>query len=619
MKKPERLLRYARETVERTTGTRFPGAPDVQPLSAHYVDLRVSDSEGRIHRASDLVTKGPRLVLVGDPGSGKTTALRYFAARLSSEFVDGENDVLPVYLPLRNMALRKEEPILTATGLAPQDLHAKQILLLLDGLDEVAATDRATALSLIADFGSRYPKARIVLASRPAGLSPPPPDEYRFYHLGSLDLAQAREIVARLTDDPSQRDSFYAILDSASFLQGLSQSPLLIHLLWEVYRHEARLPTIRADLYQTACDFLLSRWDAARGIVRDQSRLNIEAVHQILEAIAFASFTASRHLIPIPDVRAALVDYIDSRRIAVDGIDATLEHLLSSGILVRQDVSSVSFAHLTFMEFYAARYLIRSPRKLASLLADAGTLARETLLFAAGMLLDVAPLVETAVDRRELILAANCLREGRTENRALEAYVLDQLQRELGPDLIRKLAGGITEQKRPQPESIHSVLKRLYTDAVDSDIPGHTKGERFERFAERFFQQTFTVVKVDQHTENGEVDLILENTGRDPFWTEYGGDVFVECKNWDSSRPLKETAAFSQKVKLARGKLGFFVSVAGFTKDALRTLKNQVADRDAPLIVPIAGEDIVRMLDHRERFELFFKEAIRRIRHLHKW
>lgn len=40
---------------------------------------------------------------------------------------------------------------------------------------------------------------------------------------------------------------------------------------------------------------------------------------------------------------------------------------------------------------------------------------------------------------------------------------------------------------------------------------------------------------------------------------------------------------------MSRGKLGFFVSVSGFTEDALRTLKNQVADRDVPLIIPING------------------------------
>ena len=172
---------------------------------------------------------------------------------------------------------------------------------------------------------------------------------------------------------------------------------------------------------------------------------------------------------------------------------------------------------------------------------------------------------------------------------------------------------------QPQLESIHSILKRQFEEVRNPKLSSHEKGKRFEEFAERFFRQTFNVVDINRNTENGEVDLILENTGRDPFWVECGGDIFVECKNWDTSRPLKETATFSNKVRMSRGRLGLFVSVSGFTEDALRTLKNQVADRDAPLIVPISGESIERMLDHREKFDLFFKEEIRKIKHLHKW
>ncbi|MCW8929489.1 MAG: restriction endonuclease, partial [Gammaproteobacteria bacterium] len=293
--------------------------------------------------------------------------------------------------------------------------------------------------------------------------------------------------------------------------------------------------------------------------------------------------------------------------------------LLSSGILVSSEPKSVSFVHLTFMEFYAARRLVETPRKLASLLVEVGPIVKETMLFAAGLILDVAPLVELAVDRRELILAANCLREGRTENRILEAYVLDQLQRELGSELIKKLAGGVIDEKRPQPESIHTKLRRQLSELRNSNLPSHEKGKRFEEFAKRFFKQSFNVIDVNRNTENGEIDLILENKGTDPFWTEWGGDIFVECKNWSVNRPLKETATFSNKVRMSRGKLGFFVSVSGFTEDALRTLKNQVADRDAPLIVPITGESMESMLDHHEKFDLFFRASIRNIKHLHKW
>jgi hypothetical protein len=213
-----------------------------------------------------------------------------------------------------------------------------------------------------------------------------------------------------------------------------------------------------------------------------------------LSTVAFDAFTVSTYQIPLNSIRGTVERYLTLQGLHKDGVDSAIDQLLSSGILVSIDTESISFVHLTFMEFYAARQLAETPRKLASLLVEAGPVAKEVMLFAAGMIVDVAPLVEAAVDRRELILAANCLREGRTENRILEAYVLDQLQRELGTELIKKLAASLIQEKRPQPESIHSQLRRQLTEVRESNLPAHKKGKLFEGFVERLFRQTFNIV-----------------------------------------------------------------------------------------------------------------------------
>ncbi len=613
------LIQFAKKTIQGNIDINFPGSPDTRSLKSSYIELSISDSEGRSKPVGDLLSEGSRLILVGEPGAGKTTALKHFSIFKSEEFLEGKNNVLPIYIPLRQVSFENHKTIYDFTGLQEKLISKIPLLLLLDGLDELQTEFRLLAITMIAELSAQYPNSQIIIASRPAGLSPAPPDEFRYYHLESLSSVQAQSFVKNLSKDEAQTKAFSEILKSVSFLQGLSQNPLLIQLLWQVYRYNNYLPTVRSEIYQTTCDFLLSTWDSARGVSQRQNHLDILTVHNILEIIAFDAFKSSEYHIPYSKIISIICEYFETRLLHYDSAESILDQLLSSGIVIKSGPESISFAHLTFMEFYAAKRLMNFPRKLASLLVETGPIAKETILFASGMMLDVAPLVESAVDRRELILAANCLREGRTENRILEAYVLDQLQRELGSDLIKKLAGGVLEEKRPQPESIHSKLRRQFSEIRESNLPSNEKGKKFERFAERFFRQTFNVVELNRNTENGEIDLILENTGTDPFWTEWGGDIFVECKNWNSSRPLKETALFSNKVRMSRGKLGFFVSVAGFTEDALRTLKNQVADKDAPLIVPITGDEIEVMLDHREKFDLFFRNVIRKIKHLHKW
>ena len=131
------------------------------------------------------------------------------------------------------------------------------------------------------EIGSAYPSCRIVISSRPIGLSPPPPSDFQFLHLESLDIVQARVFIATLADDSAQAKSFEQTIESARFLEGLAHSPLLLRLLWEVYRNQSYLPSVRADLYQTISDFLLSSWDKLRGIDRHHLNLDARSIHYL--------------------------------------------------------------------------------------------------------------------------------------------------------------------------------------------------------------------------------------------------------------------------------------------------------------------------------------------------
>ncbi len=127
------------------------------------------------------------------------------------------------------------------------------------------------------------------------------------------------------------------------------------------------------------------------------------------------------------------------------------------------------------------------------------------------------------------------------------------------------------------------------------------------------------MVSRDLNTENGELDLVVELGRMDPFWFEFGGDALIECKNWSSNVPLKEVGSFVTKVNQGRVKLGFFVSVSGFTPDAIRTLRNNASNTSAPLVVPISGGEIKTALMRGEVLEEFFKKAIRSFKYLRKY
>jgi predicted nuclease of predicted toxin-antitoxin system len=171
-----------------------------------------------------------------------------------------------------------------------------------------------------------------------------------------------------------------------------------------------------------------------------------------------------------------------------------------------------------------------------------------------------------------------------------------------------------TQAKVAGTSGSRADLLRLWSgvDVPVATIGANAKGERLERFASALFAHIALVVKSRLLTVNGEIDIILELKLADRFWQDFGSDVMVECKNWAESRPLEEIATFGYKVARTRGvNLAFLVSTNGFTDEALASLRANAHDAKAPLIVPLSGEIISRLLHAEKPIADLLKDEVR--------
>ena len=259
--------------------------------------------------ALEAVISNRRLVLLGDPGSGKSTFVNRLACGLAepstvSRCLTGwpptEANLLPVLVILRDYArsIQGGEPScqhlwsfitarLQAQNLGEaaepiqQCLQHGKALVMFDGLDEIPTREqRRFVRDAVTAFSQRYPENRYLLTCRILSyLEPANPNEedlridgFPVYTLAPFDdgkidrfiAAWYHELTEKGTVNAAERDGLTLRLQEAvrrPDLHGMAGNPLLLTVMALVHTHKGRLPDARAVLYEDTVDLLLSRWD----------------------------------------------------------------------------------------------------------------------------------------------------------------------------------------------------------------------------------------------------------------------------------------------------------------------------------------------------------------------
>ena len=269
------------------------------------------------------------LVLLGDPGSGKSTFVNFLAYCLAAHMLEPasgwlkhlqgwkeeESELLPVVVILRDFARAyadnlpqkvevshiwsfiedrlKAQNLESAIKPLRAALEAGKAILLFDGLDEVPTEkQRIFVRDAVRIFIKRYGQCRYLVTCRVLSYQPPAKDkpDLRLNELSSFEIAKfddekiSRFVaawyseLARLgTVKTEDREALTAKLGEAvqrSDLRRLSSNPLLLTVMALVHTHKGRLPDARALLYEETIEILLWRWEQIKlGGLNDAPRL----------------------------------------------------------------------------------------------------------------------------------------------------------------------------------------------------------------------------------------------------------------------------------------------------------------------------------------------------------
>lgn len=507
------------------TGSRVQAPIELEPI---YVTLRAMS-----HRTKDGMGRGefshePQeilpllrmceaegcdgMVVLGNPGSGKTTLMKYLAWGLAGQ-PDPQKfpaNRIPLFLPLRALddfqgsvadALRRYYAR-AMLGL-PADffedlLNTGGCLLLFDGLDEVADRQkRLQAIQWIQAENGRNRNNTILVTSRYAGYRGEhrfdgdwmvlniqdfrPEDRNQFIRNWYLQVeTQQREDSQEARDRGSDLAShLIAELDDHPDLVKLARNPLMLSIICVVNR-TGTLPRQKTELYEKCMDVLLEEWDRSKGM---EVVLTATDARQVLRKLAlWLHEEDERTHAGRDEVKAVIRPRLaevrpDMKSEDIENyVERTLLNVRDRGtVVVGHDIDQFGFQHLSFQEFLAADEIVKE--SLQHLLVEnfGRSWWKDTCLLAVGM--DdprfqkdfYEDLFRSNEFEEQLAFALDCVRATRAPRfklfyEALAEPEVSEIARSQCIMMLREIAG--PENREELLEAIKNIPAALREDSL---------------------------------------------------------------------------------------------------------------------------------------------------------
>lgn len=322
--------------------------------------------QGEVIKVSNLVNDRPvqRLMILGEPGSGKTTSLRHIAMLQARAAAKNMQRRLPIIAPLgtytgSDITVFLQDKVLgierSLVPLIPQYLQQGQLVILFDAVNELPGVEYERSIQQIRLFMETYPRCRYIFTGRS--------ETYQ----GELGLVRAA--ILPLTNNlieefltaylPNEGKLIYNEVRNGRYLD-LMRNPFF---LWMVIK-TGMPPGNKGQLIEQFVNAIFERDSAKRHMHHLYQPISSADLRQRLELLAYTMMHDHRTTVIARTEAELLLRQISREDPQEDAIAQGCETLL----LRYQDDRhrNITFWHQIIQEYFTATYLERHVFTLSS-------------------------------------------------------------------------------------------------------------------------------------------------------------------------------------------------------------------------------------------------------------
>ena len=343
-----------------------------------------------------FIESNNNVVLIGVPGAGKTTTLKYICQRLLfDEFFLGDNINFPLLIRLRedevsnNQSIPLFEYILNVFGIIIEnlvkcsdpvddknqlDLFKKQTaikildehspILILDGIDEVSDdVIKSRLIKNINEISLSSKNTKFILTTR-KGDNTFHIDNTQIFELASLSDEQIKCFINKWIGEEKANDFFVQLFSSSVY--DTAKRPLTLSHLCAIFEREGRIPQHSRSIYRKIVNLLILEWNLENQIDRRSKFSNFEPDRkkEFLENLAFEiSVLYNKNQFTTNDLEKCYRNLYHKFGLPIMQMNDVINEIqVHNGLITQITFDTFEFAHKSFQEYLAAEYIVRLPK-----------------------------------------------------------------------------------------------------------------------------------------------------------------------------------------------------------------------------------------------------------------